>query len=376
VRLRLRGRALVAFVNDCVEAGYALWGLQRTGPAEAVVRMRLDAFARCRPAARRTRTRVHILARGGLPFALRRIARRPVLVAGAAALAVALWVLGARVWIVQVQGGDPRTQAEVLAAAAALGLHAGTPRAAIDPSRLGDELAARVPGVAWAAIRLQGVRADLTVAERVGAGAGEVGGTGPFELVASSDGVVQRVLALRGRALVVPGQTVVRGQVLITGEGEASPRGAVMALVWYHKTTEIALRRAISVPTGRVAVRWRLRLFGWRIGLGGAAPLPFADYQLSTQEWGIRWRNLQLPVALEALRYQQVDRIWRQLTPEEAVAEGTGLALADLQSRLPAGSRPGEPEVSSGPLGGLAVVVSVTLPVEEDIATPRALPAP
>jgi similar to stage IV sporulation protein len=337
--------------------------------------MRVAAFRRCREVARRTHTRVHVVERGGAPFLIRRLRRRPVLVLGAVGVLAALWVFGNRIWFIQVDGGDARTQAAVLAVAAAEGLRAGTPRAAVDPVRLSAELTARIPAVAWAGIRVQGVRAEVSVAERQGTGAGEVATTGPYDLVAAADGVVERVLVLRGKALVVPGQTVVRGQVLIAGaNGAVSPRGAVTALVWYHKTTEIALRRAVAVPTGRQAVRWRLLLFGWRIALGGAG-LPFADYRLTTREWVIRWRSLEVPVALQALRYQEVDRIWRQLTPAEAAAEGAGQVLADLRSRLPAGARPGEPTVSAAVRGGLSVVVSVTLPAVEDIAIPRALPA-
>ena len=376
MRLRLRGPALAAFVNLCVQDGHVLWGLERTGPTEAVAAMRVAAFLDCREAARATHTRVHILARGGLPFLIRRIARRPVLVAGAAAVLAALWVLGARIWVVQVQGADARTQAQVLAAASALGLHAGAPRASVDSNVLSEELTARVPTIAWAAIRTQGVRATIEVAERVATGAGEAAATGPFELVAASDGVVQHVLVLRGKALVVPGQTVVRGQVLIAPEnGTATPRGAVTALVWYHKTTEIALLRELSVPTGREVVRWQLQLLGWRIGLGASAPLPFADYRLSMRQWSLRWRSLVLPLHVQSLTYQEIERIWRRLTPQEAAADGAAAAESDLRSRLPDGARPGEPTVSYTPLHGAAVVVNVTLPAEEDIAVPRALPA-
>ncbi len=375
VRLHLRGRALAAFVNACAAAGDPVWSLRRIGPDEAEAVMRLDGFRRCRAAARATHTRVHILDRGGLPFRLRTVAGRPVLVLGALAVVAALWVFGSRIWVVQVRGGDPRAQAEVVAAAAALGLRAGALRSAIDPGELSEDLAARVPSIAWAAVRIQGVRVDLTIAERV-TGAGESAASGPYELVAASDGIVTRVLALRGRALVVPGQTVVRGQALIAGADGQSPRGAVMAHVWYHKATEIALRREISVPTGREVERWRLVLFGWRIGLGAATPLPFADYQLVTRQWTIRWRALELPIALQSLTYREVDRVLRQLTPQEAAGEGAAAAEADLRRQLPAGARAGEPTFTYVPLGGAAVMVSVTLPAEEDIAVPRALPAP
>ncbi len=375
MRVRLRGRELAAFVNACAAAGDALWSLCPMWPGEAEAVMRLDGFRRCRRAARLPHTRVHILARGGLPFRVRRIAGRPVLVLGAVALALALWAFGTRIWVVQVQGGDPRAQVEVLAAAAALGLRAGAPRSAIDPRELSEDLAARVPAIAWAAVRIQGVRADLTIAERV-TGAGEASAAGQYDLVAAADGIVERVLALRGRAMVVPGQTVVRGQVLIAGADGASPRGAVTALVWYHKTTEIALRRAVSVPTGREVERWRLVLFRWRVGLGSAAPLPFADYQLVTRQWSIRWRALELPIAVQSLTYRHVDRVLRQLTPQEAAGEGAAAAEADLRRQLPPGARPGEPVVSYVPLGGAAVAVSVTLPAEQDIAVPRSLPGP
>lgn len=378
VRVQLNGRHLPAFANACATDGIVLWALRRTGPSEATARMTVPGFRHCRRAARITHTRVHVLERLGLPFQMNRALGRPALVGGALAILIALRILSSYVWFVDVQGAQGRTLTQVVAAAAALGLRPGAPRAALDPARISARLPGIVPSVAWAALRLQGVRAVLEIAERSTAGTGGAGQpAGPVDLVAASDGIVQHVTALRGRALVAPGQTVVRGQVLIAaGRPSASgapvsARGTVTALVWYHKTAEIGLRRAVTVATGREAVRRRLRLFGWVLRLGPHPPLPFSDYRLASRTWTLTLGGVRLPVEVETLAYQEVTRHWRQLAPAEAAAEGTATAEAELRRLLPTGARAEQTTVAYRLLPGERMIVEVNLAAVEDIARAR-----
>lgn len=79
----------------------------------------------------------------------------------------------------------------------------------------------------------------------------------PCDIIASKDGIIEEIIALRGEALVEPGQTVSEGDVLITGkimlghepdgEEEGSDtlfvhaEGIVRARVWYQKAVKVPL---------------------------------------------------------------------------------------------------------------------------------------
>jgi similar to stage IV sporulation protein len=381
VDVSARGSRLEAFVNLAVEAGATLLDLRRDG-AELRLAVPLADFRRLRGAARATHTRLHVLSRRGLPFLIRRLRRRRALLAVAAAAVAALHVLSGYVWIVDVRGTRSIPAWQVLAAVERLGLRPGVPKGSLDVRRVADELPLVLPGIDWAGVTVQGTRATVEVAEHARGPGGFEQATYPADVVASRDGVVAGVLVLAGRALVQPGDTVRRGQVLIAGRlpapdgGEAlvHARGTVTARVWYDRYVEVSLHQTRVEPTGRAVVRRAVRLFGREIDLGGWRPVPFPDYRLERTTLTARWRSVTLPVALETLRYTEVTRLRRRLTEAEAKAEAERRAMADLRRVIPPGAKVLSEDaqvvqVTAGRLG-----LSLRVEVEEGIGIARPIP--
>jgi similar to stage IV sporulation protein len=391
LEVEARGPSPEAFVNLAIQRGIYFWGLGRRD-GRLRLRMGLQAFRRIRPVARLTGTRLHVVGRRGLPFLARRAARRPALMAGAGAAAVAVWVLGSFVWVVdvRVQGHGRVQRWEVLAAAERLGLRPGIRKGDLDLERIATELPVLLPRVAWAAVRLQGIKATVDVVERRLPEPGEEP-FGPGDVVASKDGVVTRVLVLMGQPAVRPGQAVRAGQVLISGtfvpptapgapgRGAAPLRvgakGSVFALVWYDTYVEVPLHQLVVVPTGRVFVRRRLVAFGRRLDLGGWRPVPFPDYTLERSSAGFAFRSTPLPFELETLRYSEVHRFIRNLADRQAEQEAEASGRAALMRRIPPEARivRSEADVVQRTAGRLGVRVRIE--AEEDIGVWRPLPA-
>ena len=85
-------------------------------------------------------------------------------------------------------------------------------------------------------------------------------GTG--DVVAASDGLIQRITTYAGTPAVKAGDFVKAGQTLIRGEergkdGTAHPvqaRGEVIARQWVSVTTRVPMTETVSEPTGRQTV--------------------------------------------------------------------------------------------------------------------------
>ena len=79
----------------------------------------------------------------------------------------------------------------------------------------------------------------------------------PGDIVAVRAGVITRIIAFSGEANVTAGDTVARGQLLLSGAtaqgGHAS--GLVEARVWYEAVGSMKTTQVVQNPTGRVAVR-------------------------------------------------------------------------------------------------------------------------
>ena len=338
VVVRLSGPGIERFVNLGTREGVTFQALQRLGERVAVAQVPARHFPRLRRPARRAGVRVRLVQRGGLPFLALRLTRRPGLVAGAVAASALLFVLGARVWEVQVHGPEGVDERGVVEALARLGLRPGVSRRAVQPDVLERELLLERPEIAWADVRLRGTVAVVEVRLRRDE-APETLQTG--DVVATHDGLVTELSVVSGWPAVQPGDVVRRGQVLISGRmGPSAVRAAgwVKARVWAEGYGESRLQLAVLEPSGRVARGVAVRLGPWRWHLGSVTP-PFQRFR---RVWGGRWRlpgpGSLLPLEVAWVAYEQLRSIPIAIGLEEARRLAEEAAFGQAVERL--GPRP------------------------------------
>ena len=190
----------------------------------------------------------------------KRLAKRIGLWGGALIVLVLLiWALG-YVWEVRVENAGAYL-GEVKAFLDEQGIHPGIRRSGVHLSDLRDRLEWRLPKVKWVRVEWQGV--SLVVRLEEGVPPPEVASNeGAGDVVAASDGLIQRVTAYAGTPTVKAGDFVKAGQTLIRGEergkdGTAHPvqaRGEVIARQWVSAVARVRMTETVSEPTGRRTV--------------------------------------------------------------------------------------------------------------------------
>ncbi len=339
----------------------------------------VGGFRRLRHAVRGLGVRVHVVERRGFPFLAARWRRRPALLATCLLAAVTLYALSGSVWFIQVQGADRVAPAEVLAAAARLGLAPGVRRAALRAAALGRGLEELLPDVSWAGVTFYGTLAVIHLAERLRAAPAYEEAAAPGDVVAADAGVVAAVSVWRGQAVVRPGERVQPGQVLIVGmspspggEVPVHASGVVLVRRWYAARAEVPRTVQVEVPTGRVFTRLALVMGSRAIYLAGWRRVPFAHYLLERRVVGpFHWRSFPLPIEAVTLRYLEVSRFVRHLTLADAEAVAAARARAALLPRLPRRARIVQELQRTRAEPGQRVVVELLLESEENIGVFR-----
>lgn len=246
--------------------------------------------------------RCRCLREGGLPLWFRAARKRKTFLAGAMAVLLFFLLAPSRVWFVRVEGASAVPEEEILRAAVECGVRFGARAKDIRSERVKNRMLSLVHELEWTGVNFSGGVATICVRERAPAGPVE-DHSRPTNVVASRPGVIVSMSVLGGQAACKEGQSVLEGQLLISGlidcnthtqvthaDGEVYAltrhvRRAIYPAQWQEKTYSGREKRTVSLVLGRK----RIKLFGnsgistagcdkmvsvWNLTLPGGYALP------------------------------------------------------------------------------------------------------
>ncbi len=340
LRVRATGGFAARFLNLCDSMRLHVWDLQMdAGGVSASVAPR--DYRKLRAAAKKAGMRLRCEEKRGLPFFLRRNRARWGLLFGAAACVCLAVFTSGFLWTVETTGAEQTPAADILAAAARIGLAPGKRK----PKQNGEDLAIVLQremdgALSWAAVNMVGSR---VVIEARDAEKQETLPDAPFgepcDLVADFDGLLLSLEVHSGIRANKVGNGVKKGDLLIRGtrtDREGKPyyyeaRGVVTALHEDVRTMRFpmqttlehvyAVRRVpvlhlwhLTLPLGffprggtytacsrtrsatingvclPFALEWRTRYY-WAPRAAGDVPLAFDSFVLSLSD---AYRNTRL----------------------------------------------------------------------------------
>jgi len=381
VIIAVKGRTLEKFVNTALARGIDLWDITRVDDRSLVARAYLHDLPSLGRVLKETDCQARVEEKVGLPFVVRRLAKRKGLVAGAILFSVALYALSSFVWFVDVSGAEKTRPKAVLELAARHGLRPGVLKSSVDPAAVARGILAEFPEVAWAAVHVRGTMATIEIVEKTLPDAKP----GVVDVVAAEDALVTNIIVLSGEPLVGEGDTVTKGQVLIAGvivgpgageDGTGTPevvnaRGIVLGRVWRTYSEKCSLVREVVTETGRVARARRFRIGGLAFVVGPKAP-PFSDYEREDRSYSVPpYGAAGHSVGLDVTTYREVTRRAELLDREEVLAAARARARAALEARLPRDAKILDVTEDVKYSQGGVVTFTMTMETAEDIARER-----
>ena len=187
----------------------------------------------------------------GAPVDLGRMRRRYVLWCALALTAALLWYGNTFIWDFQVTGNDTVSTEKILRALENCGVGVGTRSLSFDQEELRNRVLLELGDISWLSVNVKGCTAHVQVVERRRPPE-IVDRSRPANVVAARDGLVTKLEALDGRALVAAGAVVTRGQLLISGVSDSPSDGVrfmrgsgrVYARTWYTLSVLVPLTTA------------------------------------------------------------------------------------------------------------------------------------
>ena len=328
------------FLNLCAQGRVAFWDLKWVDAHTLQLRVIRRHAGRVRKIAEKVGCQAELRRKEGMPFFLAGFRRRYALLAGMVLSLAAVCVFSQFILTIEVSGNERVPTAVILSELARQGVRVGAYGPGLDVRRISQESLIQLTDLTWMSVNLHGTRAEVLVREKLPEPETREENT-PAHVVAEMSGIVVSVETLEGQACVERGDTVLEGEVLISGimdlkepkysEIDAGQRivharGNVLARTWRTLEGEIPLTTAVKVYTGQEGTSYSLTVLGRNVNFFGRTGIPVEGYDKIETVYTLTLPGGQsLPLALRRTAWRTYE------TVEQAVDPGAAQDLLEEQ---------------------------------------------
>lgn len=338
--IRVRGAELERFLNLCARKRIRLHHMERRDIDEMRASISVRDFYRLSRLPQRTRCRVHIVKRRGLPFLLKKLRRRYALWGGMLLMCFVCYELSARIWVIKTEFPQGVDGYAVLEELEQLGIGIGTKNADIDAHAVKVHMMTVLDDLKFFAVNVDGNTLSIETAAAEDPPDNEKE-NGIHDVVALRDGVIQKQIVRRGTELKQEGDAVLQGDVLVDalvepkeelnsigGSRLVDASADIWAATRYAVTRKMPLEADKKYKTGESKTRYAICFGKTRINLYFSSSLTQGncDRIISTEMIQIN-DHLALPVSL----YRE--------TVELYTCKRITHTAAELQAKLEYGAR-------------------------------------
>lgn len=235
VTLEIKGKSPERFLNMCMYHELCIWQLSVSGDSYRFNIMRKD-FQKLRPIIRKTKIKIKIIDKAGVPFLLYRYRKRRIFAIGMFTCIMAMLLLSQFIWHIDISGNQYYTDETIVSFLNNNQIQIAMGTRSVDEEEIVSMLRAEFDAIVWVSAHVDGTELVINIKEN---DTGDISGIdvdlenkdsediededlyiGGTDIVASSSGIVTSIVTRSGNALVHIGDVVEVGDVLVTGRLE------------------------------------------------------------------------------------------------------------------------------------------------------------
>lgn len=344
VIINVEGYFLEKFINICTHRNIRLWNVRWQKNSRVSMRLTVENFKKLRPIARKTHCRIHIIRKKGIPFILERYKNRKAFVIGAGICLTVFFVISSFVWDISISGNVNIPTELIMEKLNAKGIKVGTFKYNVNTDKIADGMMLEIDELARISVSLYGTRIYVNVNERVKPPE-LIKKDIPCDIIAAKDGVIHSVVAKEGLETVKIGDTVVKGQMLITGtivpKNPEAPlllvhsMGSVKARTWYEASADVEQNLVKAKRTGEQKNLYSLVFFTKKIKLFHKK-VPYTNSEhIEVKKKLTLGTNFVLPIELIIDQYYEYELEQNKIDINTAKKIASDKAVESAQEQIP-----------------------------------------
>lgn len=316
VIIRIKGLTLERLLNLALSKGVYLWNVNRINDTTIEATVSLVGIDALEEIINKSGCRIEIRKRAGLPFLLDRLKYRKMFVAGLAVFLCLILFLTQIVWNIEIIGAQQIAEDEIIELLNSNNIRIGKLKHQIDLDETEGIILKNYDFLSFLDIRIKGVNLIVELKE-IDIEPEKVDTSYPCDIIAKRKGVIVKIVAKNGRAVVEKGKIVEENDLLISGiidseiTGETylvHAEGEVKAQTRYSHIIELPIVKLEKKETGEIYSQWGLSSENKGIRFL-SKDIPFDNYIEEVIEKSI--------FNLEWLPFRIVNYIYREVEIEE-----------------------------------------------------------
>ena len=246
VNIRVEGFFIERFINICISKKILLWNMKREKSTILYANIGIQDYKKLKNIAKKTKTRINIQSKKGMPFLLHRYRKRKIFVGLLAIIFIALFMMSKFIWNIEIKGNTRISKTEIMEELNKNGLKIGTYKRKLNANSVINKVRLDRGDIAWIGIDIEGTNAIVEIKET--SEAPELIDENEYcNIVSNKEGMITKINVQNGTAVVKEGDIVKEGDTLVLGYLEGKYTGIryvhakadIEAKIWYSKKEKV-----------------------------------------------------------------------------------------------------------------------------------------
>ncbi len=294
VKAEIKGGRLERFINIIINKKIYIWDVIKKSDGTVEFYVSKKGYDKINDIAQEHNIICEKKQEYGFLYFMKNIKRRWMFAVFVPVSLCILFLFSSVIWSVEITKADYVSEKEIRAALKELGLSEGKLKYNIDYKNAANVLLTKFDELIWANVELEGTKLVVTLQPRKKAPE-FIDKDTPCNLVAKKDGYIISVTAENGEKIVKPGDTVIKGQTLVSGIVQSMRVGAryvhslgeVKAKTWTEKIKEQKLYKYDKIYTGETKKYTEADIFSFKIPIYFKKNIDFYNYDSIIKESNI-----------------------------------------------------------------------------------------
>lgn len=341
LEIKVEGYFIEKFINNCLKSNILLWNIKRKKSTIMACNIGIADFKRIRHILKKTKCRIKIERKRGLPFTFNKYKKRKIFALIILIIVLLIMILSNFVWNIEIEGTEKIDNKELMNTLKEEGLSIGKFKPSLDTKNIINKIRLDRDDIAWIGIEIAGTNAVVKVVEAEEKP--EIIDENEYcNIVATKEGVVSKIMAQNGTPLVKEGDLVKKGTILIggwlegkyTGTRYVHSNGQVEAKVWYTQKERVYLKEQKKEETGETENKYSVNINNFIINFNKRVS-KFKNYDTIEETKKLKlFSNFYLPIEIVKTTYKEYKNTEIIHTVEEAKTIGIERAKDKLNAQV------------------------------------------